>query len=98
VVISPDGKRAAFEDWLPGEIYALFVSNLDSSNRKLLAQGNELVVTVPMWSPDSQWIIACVHSDNPNEIPNPRLALIHVDTCQFVPLPYLSGYVGSWLP
>lgn len=94
VVISPDGKRAAYEDWLPGDIYALYVSDINGANRKLLAQGSKVTVVVPAWSPDGQWIIASVYEGNSDS----RLALINVSSCQIIPLPDLSGYVGSWLP
>ena len=39
VAISPDGKRLAFAEMLPLDKYGLFVSNLDGSNRKVLADG-----------------------------------------------------------
>ena len=100
VAISPDGKRVAFEEMLPLDKYGLFVSNLDGSNRKLLADGDPYIVTVPAWSPDGNWVIASVHSPGTNENPNPNatLALIHVGTCQIIPLADMSGYVSAWLP
>ncbi|HRJ59375.1 MAG TPA: hypothetical protein PK152_04640 [Anaerolineales bacterium] len=98
VVASPDGKRLAFEEMLPLDKYGLFVSDLDGSNRKLLADGNPYIVTVPAWSPDGQWVIASVHNSNSSNEFNAKLALIQVDTCQVIPLPYLVGYVSSWLP
>jgi hypothetical protein len=82
---------------LPPDKYGLFVSDLDGSNRKLLADGRAAyIVTVPAWSPDGQWVIATVH--DPENEPSPALALIQVDTCQIIPAPNLSGYVSSWLP
>lgn len=96
VVVSPDGKRLAFEEMLPLEKYGLFVSDLDGSNRKLLADGEPYTVTVPAWSPDGSWVIATVHDPDGNK--PPMLALIQVDTCNVIPLPELNGYVTSWLP
>jgi WD40 repeat protein len=93
-VISPDGKRLAFGQSLPLEKYGLFVSDLDGSNRRLLSNGHPYFVTVPMWSPDGQWVIASIHDP---AVLTARLALIHPDTCQIVPLS-LNGYVTSWLP
>jgi hypothetical protein len=75
----------------------LFVSNLDGSNRKLLADGNPYIVTIPAWSPDGQWLIASVHDPKTGDQPA-TLALIGVDSCQIIPVPSLSGYVSSWLP
>jgi Tol biopolymer transport system component len=94
VVVSPDGKRLAFEEMLPLDKYGLFVSDLDGSNRKLLADGDPYIVTVPAWSPDGNWVIASVHDPDTNT----RLALIGVDDCQIIPLLHLGGYVSSWLP
>jgi Tol biopolymer transport system component len=97
VAVSPDGKRLAFEEMLPPDKYGLFISDLDGSNRKLLAEGRAAyIVTVPAWSPDGNWVIATVH--DPETEPSPALALIQVDTCQIIPAPNLSGYVSSWLP
>jgi Tol biopolymer transport system component len=96
VVVSPDGKRLAFEEMLPLDKYGLFVSDLHGSNRKLLADGDPYTVTVPSWSPDGNWVIATVHDPDVNK--QPMLALIQVDSCQIIPVQHLSGYVTSWLP
>ncbi|HSL46969.1 MAG TPA: hypothetical protein VK897_26265 [Anaerolineales bacterium] len=98
VDVSPDGKRMVFEEKLPLDKYGLFVSDSDGSNRKLLTDGDPYIVTVPAWSPDGNWIIASVHDPATNSQPKSMLALIHVDTCQIIPVPNLSGYVTSWLP
>ena len=96
VVVSPDGKQLAYEEMLPLDKYGLFVSDLDGSNRKRLADGDPYTVTVPSWSPDGNWVITTVHDPDVNE--QPMLALIQVNTCQIIPLPNLSGYVTSWVP
>lgn len=96
--ISPDGKRLAFHEMISGDQAGLFVSNLDGSNRKLLADHNPYAVTSPTWSPDGNWIIVSVIDLNVSQLSNPALALIRVDECQIIPLPKLSGYVSSWLP
>jgi Tol biopolymer transport system component len=98
VVISPDGKRLAFEEMLPLDKYGLFVSDLDGSNRKLLADGNPYIVTVPYWSPDGDWVIASVHNSEASNEFRSKLALIQPDTCQIIAVPDLTGYVSSWLP
>jgi Tol biopolymer transport system component len=67
---------------LPLDRYGLFVSDLDGSNRKLLADGDPYTVTIPTWSPDGNWVIASVHDLDASHQPNPTLALIHVDTCR----------------
>jgi hypothetical protein len=98
VAVSPDGKRVAFEEMLPLDKYGLFISDLDGSNRRQLADGDPFIVTVPFWSPDGNWVIASVQDPDTGKQPNPIFALIQADTCQIVPLPKLSGYVSSWLP
>jgi Tol biopolymer transport system component len=98
VAVSRNGNRLAFEEMLPLDKYGLFVSDLDGSNRKLLADGDPYIVTIPSWSPDGNWVIASVHDPDTNKHPNTALTLIQVDTCQIVPLPNLTGYATSWLP
>jgi len=98
VAVSPDGKRLAFEEMLPLEKYGLSVSDLDGSNRKLLADGDPYVVTIPAWSPDSNWVIANVNDPDANKQSDPTLTLIEVQTCQIIPVPNLHGYVTTWLP
>lgn len=82
----------------PLDKYGLFVSDLDGSDRKQLADGNPYIVTLPVWSPDGNWVLASVHNPDADKQPNPMLALIQVDTCQVIPLPGLGGYASSWLP
>jgi dipeptidyl aminopeptidase/acylaminoacyl peptidase len=99
VKVSPDGKSVAYEDVLsPDDNYLIIVSNLDGSDRKLLADGDPVIATSPVWSPDGAWVIVSVHTQLPGGLPPPILALIQVDTCKVIPLPDFSGYVGSWLP
>lgn len=98
VGVSPDGRRLVFQENLLLDKYGLFVSDLDGTNRKMLADGDPYVVTVPAWSPDGNWVIATVHDPNANSYPYSTLTLIHVDTCQIIPMPNLTGYVSSWLP
>ena len=98
LAVSPDGKRVAFEEMLPLDKYGLFVSDLNGSNRRQLADGDPYIVTVPLWSPDGNWVMASVHDPDTTKKPDPMLALIGVDTCQVIPLQNLGGYISSWLP
>jgi Tol biopolymer transport system component len=94
-VVSPDGKRVAYQAMLPGDRYGIFVANLNGSDPKLIADAAPIVITHPQWSPDGKWIIASVHDEQISSN-SPALALIEVDTCQIIPLPSIKGYVTSW--
>jgi Tol biopolymer transport system component len=97
VALSPDGRRVAYEAMLPGDQYAIFVSNLDGSNSRLVVNTMPIVTTVPHWSPDGQWLILSVHDEAlAGGSQMPVLALVEVDTCQVVPLTSLHGYVSGW--
>jgi hypothetical protein len=93
--VSPDGKRVAYQEMLPGDRYSISVANLDGSDPRLIVDGAPIVVTIPQWSPDGKWIIASVHDEQISSN-SPVLALIEVDTCQIIPLPSIKGYVTSW--
>jgi len=95
VSVSPDGKRMAYVTMLPGEKYGIWVSDLNGSNAKLVANADPIVVTEPKWSPDGYWLAMSVHDltldENGSEI-----ALVNPDSCKIVPLISLKGYVNSW--
>jgi hypothetical protein len=95
ITVSPNGKQIAYEAMLPGEKYGVYISNLDGSNTRLIANADPIVVTAPNWSPDGKWLIMSVQdtslSDN-----MPTLALVNVESCQIIPLRSLQGYVTSW--
>jgi len=95
VAISPDGKRLAYEEMLPGERYAVYISNVDGSNLKLISNADPIVITNPQWSPDGKWLILSVQ----DTLISPDIAvlsLVQVDTCQIIPLTFLTGSVSSW--
>jgi Tol biopolymer transport system component len=95
IAVSPDGKQIAYEAMLPGERYGVYVSNLDGSNARLIANADPIVVTVPQWSPDGKWLIMSVQDTSLSEY-MPTLALVNVENCQIIPLTSLQGYVTSW--
>jgi len=97
VSVSPDGKQVAYEEMLPGDRYAIYVSNLDGSNARLIVDSHPIVATVPQWSPDGRWLIVSVHDTSVSEN-HSILTLIELDTCQIIPLLHLNGYVSTWNP
>ena len=80
-----------------GSSDGLFISDLNGSIRKLLADGDPCIVTVLQRSPDGNWVIVSSHDRDTNKHQNPILVLIQVDSCQIIALPDLRGYVASWL-
>ena len=95
VALSPDQTRAAYVAMLPGEKYAVYTSNLDGSDPKLIANADPIVVTGPYWSPDGQWLIMSVYDTSIDEN-HPVLALVQAETCRVIPLVALKGHVTSW--
>lgn len=95
IAVSPDGKQIAYEAMLPGEKYSIYVSNLDGSNARLIANGDPIVVTEPFWSPDGKWLIMSVQDTSLSEY-MPTLALVNLENCQIIPLTSLQGYVTAW--
>jgi hypothetical protein len=96
--ISPDGEWVAYADRVFGDMgYGLFVSPLDGSSRRLLAQLEHWTIAGHLWSPDGNWLLTSV-SDADQMFAVPMPALIQVNTCQVIPLPWLTGYVQGWAP
>lgn len=95
MAVSADGKRLAYENMLPGDRYAVYVSQLDGSKQSLIADADPIVVTHPLWSPDGEWLMLSVQ-DTVLSPDIPVLALVNVETCQIIPLIHLTGYVTSW--
>lgn len=95
VAFSPDGKRIAHEAMLPGNHYAVYVSDLDGGNAKLIADAYPIVVTIPQWSPDGKWLAVSVQDMSISET-SPVVAFVNVETCQITPMIDLHGYVTSW--
>ena len=95
IAVSPDGKQIAYEAMLPGDRYGVYISNLDGSNARLIANADPIVVTEPYWSPDGHWLMMSVQDTSLSEY-MPTLALVNVESCQIIPVMSLQGYVTSW--
>ncbi len=95
IAVSPDGKQIAYEAMLPGDRYSVYISNLDGSNARLIANADPIVVTEPYWSPDGKWLMMSVQDTSLSEY-MPTLALVNVESCQIIPITSLQGYVTSW--
>ena len=102
--ISPDGQWIAFNARLFGANLdgAVFISRLDSSERKLVAMLDNTLAFHPVWSPDTltgtggQWLI--VNVVEPYKPTNPVLVLVNPFTCQVIPLAEVKGEIQQWIP
>jgi hypothetical protein len=94
--ISPDGQKIAFVERVSGGMdYGLYVSQLDGSDRRLIAQLEHWGLSDPRWSPDGAWLIVGITN---TELPNSGVvtALINPTTCEVTPLEGIEGYVQDW--
>ena len=96
VSISPDGTRIAYHT-RENLSDAIYISNLDGSNRRLIAQLGTWVVTAPFWSPDGNWLLIVIYPTNLPDQPN-QLALVNVNDCRIYSLPLNVQSVYGWVP
>jgi hypothetical protein len=93
--ISPDESWiATYEQLASSPQYGLFISRVDGSEKRLLAQLDRWDISNPIWSPDGQWLLfAVINWDQTSleEIP----VVLNVETCQVFPLPF-HGLVFDW--
>lgn len=92
--VSPDGKLMITTEKTFGDRWLTYISELDGSNRWLVADSSLWVLT-PIWSPDGQWLMAGVSDTDSGSTIG---ALIDLRTCQVMPLPDLKGNFLSWAP
>ncbi len=96
IQLSPDGQRLAFSEMVFGATsYGIYISNLDGSQKRLVA-GGDLSVTATAWSPDSRWLMLKVMQWDGGSTEESAV-ILHPDTCQIVPLPSITGGVESWI-
>jgi hypothetical protein len=96
VGISPDGLRIAFVERVEGGMdLALYVAQLNGSDRHLVAQLGQWALSNPRWSPDGSWLsIGITNTDTLGA--SAVTALINPDTCEVVSLAGVEGYVQDW--
>ena len=96
IQLSPDGKRLAFSEMVFGATsYGIYVSNLDGSQKRLVA-GSDLSVVATAWSPDSRWLMVKVMQWD-GASTEESAVLLQPDTCQMAALPLISGSVLNWI-
>lgn len=90
--ISPDGQYMLTIERDFGVRWLTYASKLDGSNRWLVADSSLWVLT-PTWSPDGEWLLAGVSDSDAGSTIG---ALIHLSTCEVIPLPELKGNIYGW--
>ncbi|MFH1908862.1 MAG: hypothetical protein ABIL11_16020 [Chloroflexota bacterium] len=94
--ISPDGQWIVFADRLSSDAtnWSIFISRLDGSERKLVAEPEVPTDFTSVWSPDGQWLILNTQTTEREQIP----VLVNPFTCQAVRLQNINGIVEGWSP
>jgi Tol biopolymer transport system component len=96
--ISPDGEWLAYSEKPFGERgQAVYVSRLDGSEQRLVAQLEHWVAFAPTWSPDGKWLMISIFDTDSYESHDAQLALVSPWTCEVIPLAGLSGEIRSWV-
>ena len=95
VSVSPNGRQIAYEALLPGNKHAVYISNLDGSNARLIANADPYLVTNAQWSPDGEWLAVSVRNTEFSEHSD-TIALVNSNSCQVIPMTNLKGFVTSW--
>jgi hypothetical protein len=97
--ISPDGQWIAFVDRSFGDMAGgVFLSHLDGSDRRTIAQLGYWPAISPMWSPDGKWLALSILDADVYDTGNAQVALVNVNTCEVIPLHGVEGEVRSWRP
>lgn len=97
--ISPDGQWIVYADRLSTEAtnWSIFMSRLDGSERKLIAEPAVPTAFTSVWSPDEQWLIINTKKKDTltgqeKQIP----ILVNPLTCQATHLGKINGMVEGW--
>ena len=93
--ISADGQWIVFADRIFGATnWGIFVSRLDGSDRKLVAEPQVPTAFTSVWGPNGQWLILNTQNTEGTQIP----ILVNPFTCQVARLNHINGMVEGWSP
>jgi hypothetical protein len=93
--ISPDGQWIVFADRIFGAAnWGIFISRLDGSDRRLVAEPEVPTAFASVWGPDSQWLI--INTMNQDELQMP--VLVNPFSCQSARLHNINGSIEGWSP
>jgi hypothetical protein len=95
--LSPDGQWIAYIDKVIGKMApGIYLIRPDGSERRLLVQLDYHWMGSSVWSPDGKWLAFGVSQDDflhPGMVPT----LVNLDSCQIVPMPWLTDELRLWL-
>jgi Tol biopolymer transport system component len=96
--VSPDGQWIVFTDHVFGENgWSIFISRIDGSDRRLVADTSVPTAFISVWSPDGQWLIINTHKPgDPDGMETP--VVVNPFTCQSVRLNAIHSMVEDWGP
>jgi hypothetical protein len=93
--ISPDGQWIVFADRIFGaNNWGIFISRLDGSDRRMVAEPEVPTAYSSVWSPDSQWLVITAQKSDGTEIP----VLVNPFTCEVGWLNNVNGMIEGWSP
>lgn len=95
--ISPNNQWIAYVDKVNGRMGSgIYISRLDGSEKKLIAQLDYWVVLRPIWSPDGNWLgFSVLNIDlSSSEL---SLGVINIHSCEAFSLQGINGYIKSWI-
>jgi len=97
--ISADGQWIVFADRIFGaDNWGIFISRLDGSQRKMVAEPEVPTAFTSVWSPDGQWlVITTPTNDGLDRLWNIPV-LVNPFTCQVVRLNNVNGMIEGWSP
>jgi hypothetical protein len=92
--ISPDGQWIVFADRIFGaNNWGIFISRLDGSERRMVAEPEVPTGFASAWSPDSQWLVVTTLKNDGSYIP----VLVNPFTCEVARL-NINGAIEGWSP
>lgn len=92
--ISPDGQWISFADRTFGaNNWGIFISRLDGSERRMVAEPEVPTGFASVWSPDSQWLVVTTLKNDGTHIP----VLVNPFTCEVAQL-NINGTIEGWSP
>jgi hypothetical protein len=93
--ISADGQWIVFADRVFGaDNWGIFISRLDGSERKMVAEPEVPTAFTSVWGPDGQWLVITTQNHDGLDIP----MLVNPFTCKAARLNNVNGMIEGWSP